>query len=394
MPTESPKAPATSPRRILFVDDEPNILAGLRNALRSERQQWDMDFAVGAREALTKIAEKTFDVVVTDMRMPYMDGATLLGEIRRLQPKAVRIILTGQTERESVMKSVFVAHVFLFKPCEVTLLKRVIERASSLSSLLDSESLRETAGRVDMLPAVPRTYLALNEALTKPNYSVADVAQIIEQDVGLCAKILQMVNAAFFGLPRRITSVGETVAYLGTITIKNLAIALEAFSSAAGSCGLSNEALVALQAHSLLVGQIAKRLCSKDKSQAEEAFLAGVLHEVGWLVRVDPQYEKGDGPPVDRALLGAYLLALWGLSHPITEAVAYHRTPQLIEHTSFELVDMVYVAHHLVGEQTSRKDAELDVEYLSGLGVGETDLEHMRAIARGLLGPTKEPSLP
>ena len=99
---------ANTLKRILFVDDDPNVLVGLRNVLRSKRREWDMVFSIGPEEALAKLAEAPFDVVVSDMRMPRMDGATLLGKVKELQPQAVRMILSGQTELESVMKSVFI----------------------------------------------------------------------------------------------------------------------------------------------------------------------------------------------------------------------------------------------------------------------------------------------
>jgi HD-like signal output (HDOD) protein/CheY-like chemotaxis protein len=384
----TPKPATTSTKkRILFVDDEPNVLAGLRNAFRPQRHQWDMVFALGPEEALAKIAESSFDVVVSDMRMPHMDGATLLREIKQRQPQAVRMILTGQTEQESVMKSVFIAHVFLSKPCEPDFLKRVVDRACSLNELLNSEQLCMAAGRVDMLPAAPKTYIELSEALRRPDCNTKEVAKIIERDVGLCAKILQLVNSAFFGLPRRVVSLEEAVTYLGTITIKNLTMAIEAFSTAKGTCDLSPIDLIALQDHSLLAGQIARSLDMGDKAKAEATFLAGVLHEVGWLVKVEGN-EVTDKKTVDRALLGAYLLGLWGLPHPITEAVAYHRNPRLIDHSTFEIVDAIYIAHHLAAEVTGTPQAELDLDCLGRVGVTKNDLDRMRGIAARLAGKT------
>ena len=344
-----------------------------------------MVFALGPEEALAKIAESSFDVVISDMRMPHMDGATLLREIKQRQPQAVRMILTGQTEQESVMKSVFIAHMFLSKPCEPDFLKRVVERACNLNALLNSEELRAAAGRVDLLPAAPTTYVELNEALTKPNCSVKDVATILESDVGLCAKILQLVNSAFFGLPRKIVSLHEAVTYLGTLTIKNLAMALQAFSSAKDKCDLSDGELTALQDHSLLTGQIAREVDTRDKGKAEEAFLAGLLHEVGWLVKVEGNQIAGKDT-VDRGLLGAYLLGLWGLPHAISEAVAYHRDPHLIAHSTFEIVDAIYIAHHLAAELIGTTRAELDMDYLGRVGVTPSDIERMRGIAARLAG--------
>jgi HD-like signal output (HDOD) protein len=389
MTEASAENPAASIKHVLFVDDDANVLAGLRNVLRGQRREWDMVFALGPEEALAKLAEQTFDVVVSDMRMPQMDGATLLSKVKQLQPKAVRMILTGQTEQESVMRSVFVAHMFLSKPCDPALLKRVVGRACHLNNILNSEELRAAVGKVEMLPAVPRTYVALNGALGRPNCSASDVARIIEGDIGLCAKILQLVNSAFFGLPRKISSVADAVTYIGTVAIRNLALALEAFASAPCACGMSQSELLALQNHSLLAGQIARRIVSQSREQSEEAFLAGILHEVGYLVPVDDRGRVVDSRVVDRSLLGAYLLGLWGLPHTITEAVAYHRDPQLLAHGECELVDAIYLAHHLANElggsmAGESESSRLDLDYLRKVGIGSDRIQELRDAAKGL----------
>jgi HD-like signal output (HDOD) protein len=285
------------------------------------------------------------------------------------------------------MKSVFIAHMFLSKPCDPAFLQNVVDRACRLNTIVNSDELRAIVGTVAMLPSAPQTYIALNEALLLPTCSVVEVARIIEKDIGLCAKLLQLVNSAFFGLPRRISTLGEAVTYLGTATIKNLAMAIEAFSAGSESSGLSAAALLALQAHSLLTGEIARQIEKNDKKRAEEAFLAGMLHEVGWLVRVNEAAAADACLTVDRALLGAYLLGLWGLPHVIMETVAYHREPHLLVHSTFELVDAVYIADHLAVELQGNHAnlAELNLPYLAGIGVDSERLAEMRTLAKMVL---------
>ena len=377
-------------KRILFVDDDPNVLTGLRNVLRTKRREWEMVFAIGPEEALANLAKGPFDVVVSDMRMPGMDGATLLTKVKEIQPWAVRMILSGQTELESAMKSVFVAHVFLSKPCDPVLLQGVIDRACRLNSILRSDELRAIAGKVQMLPSAPKTYVALNSALMAPNCSVATLVQIVERDVGLCAKLLQLVNSAFFGLPKRISSLKDTVTYLGFATIKNLALALETFSAAAEISGLSEAKLIALQDHSLLTAQIAQEVEAKVMKKTEGAFLAGVLHEVGWLLNLANTPGHAPAALAERALLGAYLLGLWGLPHAIIEAVAYHKEPHLVPHSTFELVDVIYIADHLATELRGAGPDEggLDFAYLAGVGMDEAKIAGIQALADKIAGTT------
>jgi len=363
-------------KRILFVDDDASVLAGLRNSLRGRRTEWECIFAHGPEIALKELEGAAFDVVVSDMRMPKIDGAAVLGAAKRWQPKAVRMILSGQTETDSVMKSVFVAHVFLAKPCDPIVLQKTVERSCNLLALLERDELKAALGAVEMLPSAPRSYLELTQVLAKPDTSLKEVAEVIERDLALSAKILQLVNSAFFGLPRKIGSINEAVTYLGTTTIKNLALALETFSNTLHS-GMSTKELDELAHFSLRVGRLCRYLAGKDKARAEEAFLAGLLHSVGRLLPMAKETLIGLDEP-HWPILGAYLLGLWGLPHPIIEAIAFHQRPRLLPHDTFELVDLIHLAHHLAKDDSITSPlAELDKEHLQRLGYGEEKLKEV-----------------
>jgi YesN/AraC family two-component response regulator len=89
-------------KRILFVDDEPRVLQGIQRGLRGMRAEWETEFANSGAEALETMAQAPFDVVITDMRMPGMDGAQLLDLVKARFPRTVRIILSGQSDRETI----------------------------------------------------------------------------------------------------------------------------------------------------------------------------------------------------------------------------------------------------------------------------------------------------
>ena len=166
-------------KRILFVDDDANVLAGLRNSLRGRRAEWACVFALGPEAALKELEGDPFDVVVSDMRMPKLDGAAVLAATKRMQPRAVRMILSGQTELEAIMKSVFVAHVFLAKPCDPVLLQKTVERSCNLMNLLAREDLKAALGAVEMLPSAPQSYMEITQILAKPDSSLVEVAKVI-----------------------------------------------------------------------------------------------------------------------------------------------------------------------------------------------------------------------
>ena len=132
----------THDRRVLFVDDEPNVLSGLRRMLHPMRRQWDMHFAQGGAEALEALAAAPFDIVVADMRMPGIDGAALLAEVSRTHPRIMRIVLSGQANREAVLRGVGAAHQYLSKPCDAEEIRRRLERLFALRDLLANDDLK------------------------------------------------------------------------------------------------------------------------------------------------------------------------------------------------------------------------------------------------------------
>src|SRR3954452_13695845 len=256
-------APATDrseKKRILFVDDEAHVLASLNAALRSRTDEWTMVFAQGGEAALEEIAVKPFDVVVSDMRMPGMSGAELLQLVRQRHPETVRLVLSGHSEFERTLDVAPFAHQFLAKPCRSDELESVIERACELRSLLFDVEAQATVAGVTGLPAAPAAYLRLADALSQPDVCAADVASLIEADIAVFAKVLQLVNSAFFGLGRRITSASEAVAYLGISPLRSLVLSVELLRTFSLPREVEGFSIESLENHSTLVARTAGRL--------------------------------------------------------------------------------------------------------------------------------------
>ncbi|HWW19386.1 MAG TPA: response regulator, partial [Steroidobacteraceae bacterium] len=184
---------------VLFVDDETHVLDGLRRSMHSMRAEWRMRFCTSGTDALQQLSAEPADVVIADMRMPTMDGSQLLAEVKRHYPHAVRFILSGQAERESVIRATRNAHRYLSKPCDAASLRTAIARALSLKALLANDALDEIVGRVDALPTPPTMYVRLRECLRGADTSIEDVVDLIQQDVALTAKVLKLANSGFFG---------------------------------------------------------------------------------------------------------------------------------------------------------------------------------------------------
>jgi HD-like signal output (HDOD) protein len=332
-------------KTILFVDDEPNILAGLKRMLRPMRKIMNFQFAEDAPTALEFMASEDIDVVVSDMRMPGMDGAALLTIVKEQYPHAIRIMLTGQADDEAVMRTIGVVHQFLTKPTDPNDFKQVIKRASALQDLMADERLKQLVSGVGSLPSLPETYAGLQKALQNPDSSLADVAKIIEQDLAMSAKVLQLVNSAFFGLYNHVDSPFRAVNLLGLDTIRALVLGVGVFSEMKSGPSKLFSAK-ALWTHSMTTAAFAKTIAShesNDREMIDHSFIAGLLHDVGKLLlfsRKPEEYEQAiilarETPCTLREAeqkifgachgdIGSYLIGLWGLPGPVVEAIAFH----------------------------------------------------------------------
>ncbi|MEM7447136.1 MAG: response regulator [Myxococcota bacterium] len=375
---------------MLFVDDEVDVLEGLQNRLRSLRTRWRMSFAEGGVQALEQMSAQFFDVIVTDMRMSGMDGAELLSRVQAQFPHTVRIVLSGQTEKEQLLRCLPYAHQFLSKPCEAELIERAVQRSLTLQGTLTDEEIRARIAGIDRLPPLPRLYLELTRILARPEPSLDAIAAKIEEDPSMSARILQIVNSAFFGLARGMNSTRDAVLHLGLNTVCSLVLSTALFDALDHGLTSKEFSLANLQAHSLRVAQVASRLLT-DSEEAKAAFSAAMLQDIGSLIvatTLPEVYEQSldiarsenissyeaemKGYGVTHAEIGGALLALWGLPHPIVEAVTFYHQPHRSEEMRFSVVGAVHVADRLVsedarfqnlGEQALRSSA-FDTEYI------------------------------
>lgn len=383
-------------RRVLFVDDESNVLQGLQRMLHPMRNQWDMVFASSGQEALDLLTQAPFDVIVTDMRMPGMDGAELLDKVMALYPHMVRIVLSGHSDPVMIFRSVKAAHQYLAKPCDAELLVHTVARALALRELLSDQSVQGLISKIGSLPSLPSLYEQMLAELHSPDPSPQRVGEIMARDVAMTAKILQLVNSAFFGLFRQVTHPAEAVRYLGIETVKALVISLHLFSELRPRPlhGFSAEQL---WNHSLHVAWAAKRIAwseSHDPSLSNAAFTAGLLHDTGRLVlatalpdRYGPilrELPEHHGPlwelekerlGTSHAEVGGYLIGIWGLPQEIVEATALHHRPSSGAFSGSRLppVTAVHVADVILS------DVQELGERAEGAGVDE---EHLRALGR------------
>jgi putative nucleotidyltransferase with HDIG domain len=291
--------------------------------------------------------------------------------VRDKYPSVLRIILSGYTELQASIRAVPVAHQFLLKPCDPETLRAGISRATSLGEALDSRMLTSLVGALRDLPSLPRVFTELREALLNPKVSLDQIARIVEKDIAVSAKLLQLVNSAFFGLARDVTDVKTAVSCLGLTVLHDLVITVEVFRSFKANEFVTDKYLEDFHSHAQLSARIAAGISQSTKVNSA-VVLAALLHDVGKLViaertpahfaRVLAQSQE-EGKPfheveesltaISHAEVGAYLLSLWGLPYSLVEAVAHHHHPRRVPQVGVDMILVVYVANILAQERAA-----------------------------------------
>ena len=377
---------------ILFVDDDRNVLEGFQRSLRPMRNEWTMSFAGGGEEALELLSKIPIDVVVSDMKMPGMDGARLLQEIRNKYPQIIRIILSGYSEKETIIKSLGSAHQYLSKPCDPDILKETVQRAVSSKTLLADDELRRKVSQMRSVPSLPQFYSEMMKELEKEEPNIRRIGEIMKKDIGMTAKVLQIVNSAFFGLRQHISDVSQAISFLGLETIQALALGIGVFSQFEKDTQLQRT-LSSLWEHSMAVAMTAKKLAEAENPKiASDAFTAGLLHDIGEVVLVanmpDKMFEiqnliikdKMSSSEAEFKLfetthseIGSYLVGLWGLPHEVVEAVAFHHLPSKFAGHEFSPLSAVHIANVLVRHRhkdlAQTRGRYFDIQHLTDLNL-------------------------
>lgn len=378
-------------RNILFVDDEGSVLKGLQRMLRRFRNEWEMSFVDSGEAALAHLNASPCDVVITDMRMPQMNGRELLSVVREEYPHVVRIVLSGQADIDTVIEAVEPTHQYLSKPCDPDVMRATISRACGLRDLLHDDALRSLVTKIETVPSLPSVYQQLHDALNDPETTVSTVGDIISHDGAMTAKVLKMVNSAYFGIAQNVTSGHQAVAMLGVDMVKTLVLSAGVFSQFS-SAEMSRFSLAEFEEHSQRVGAIAQAItldAGGSKETAACAYTAGLMHDLGKLILMKncaTEYSDVIEQSVEQtrpmgeveqakfgtshAAVGAYLLGIWGLPEDLIRAVGFHHQPSLSGTDGFCPLTAVHVANALDHSHDAVFSCDrIDEDYLQQIGL-------------------------
>ena len=360
---------------VIFVDDESNVLSGLRRMLRSNRREWDMHFAHGAQEALTLVSDLETSVIVSDMKMPDIDGATVLNEISRTKPEVVRLILSGQAEKSKILEVAGVAHQFLSKPCDSDVLRSTICKIFDSQQQLNNPKLKSLVTQISSVPALDENFSELGNAFDSGESAFGKIKSIVSRDIGLSAKVMQMVSTSFFGTPQPKISVLAACDLLGFDLLNQLFFDKGVFQplecETLGKISFSD-----LYKHSYRVAQLAAEIARLNTCSEETIAVtgnAGLFHDIGRLIlaryfpeeysqalqlveqqdiELDVAEQQVFGSP--HTDVGSFLLNLWGISTETVTTVRSFKEPDDPPTHEFNSSTAVFAANQLVNEQFGR----------------------------------------
>jgi HD-like signal output (HDOD) protein len=378
---------------VAFIDDDQRVLDGLRRSMRKE-VDLDCHFYLAGAELLDDFDKKFFDIVITDMRMPVMNGVDVLLAVKERNPSCIRIVLSGYSEDKLIIESLQAAHQYIAKPAALGKIKGCIERTIRVRDFLGNEDLRDSLSNIKSVPVLPEIYTKIMAEIASKNSSLDSIGAIVGKDIALTANILKLVNSAFFALVNHIESAQQGIGILGLDTIKNLAMSSSVFASKNAS-KQSQERIATLNRTGLevgmLVSKLSKILTNIDTKITDEAEMAGMMLGIGELVLLHAVEQDSDTKLLryGHEEVGSYLLGIWGLPFPLVEALRWHKNPSEsgVTHISpLVIVHAAWAMHTLcsISGEVDLESGIIDDVYLINI-VGENTLLEWKSIAQEML---------
>ncbi len=329
---------------ILFVDDDPMLLASTRRRFASLADDWELHFAESGQMAL-EISDRVMPTaVVTDMRMPDMDGAVLLTEIQRRVPDSIRIILSGQTNGEELAQAHVVAHTILRKPCETETICNLLRQCFSMRQRLANPTIRKLIASNASIPASPTAISEILVLLRAPEMSIDHLTMVIRSDLGLYAYIIKLINSSHYGMRSRIHDIDQAIMLLGVSALRAIFCGLKLANSL--SPKIEEHLCADVFDGGMRLAHRVLRLANhhgKSKLFADDCYIAALFQDFGQLVFAacfGNEYTqllaraKASGESLSKleqvayqcthAVAGAYLLTLWSFSPQIVECICQH----------------------------------------------------------------------
>ncbi len=375
--------------RILFVDDDKKVLSSLRRLFYYKKNEWKMDFVSSGEEALEKINDIEYDVIISDMHMPKIDGAMLLEKVQIISPYTLRFILSGYSDIDLVKKTLKPAHKFFHKPCPKDKLENMINRVIFLRKLLPEKSIRNKINQLGVLPCHPLIYAMLVEALSRSD--LKEFKDSLYHDVCMFLNLFKIIMNSFFMEVKGVSSFFKLLHNIDFSILEKIFLSQDIFLDY-GDFVFNDFSINEIWRHSRIVAYLSKTIAEityRDYNFIEDCFVAGLLHDVGIFIMIllfkeryleflkknfyssDFEKKELDEFKCSHALVGAYLVGIWGANINIVDTIAFHARPSLLKRKSISPISVVHFAsiYDVKNLNPIAKDIDIniDIKHYNGI---------------------------
>jgi HD-like signal output (HDOD) protein/CheY-like chemotaxis protein len=377
------------------VDDERAILNSLRRLF--EEADFDVYTAISGQEALVLLEENTVDVVLSDMRMPEMDGYTLLLEIRNKYPCILRTIISGYTEEKTMLKAILkgAATKYFVKPWSNEELLEQINQMLKTQEVLYSKRILNYLNPINELPTLRSSFATVINMIESES-NIDDIVNEIGRDPAISTMLLHVANSAMYGV--KTGSIKQAVIYLGLNNLKTLMYSMSIINTTNKSKEEKNY-IESIWEHSMLTNKIMHAIYHNllNRKVPEEGYSVGLVHNIGLVILVTYNFTecvicaqkieyKGCHSSdieleqfcVTHEEMGAYLIQWWNLPYVYVESALYHHHPESTSIINKELVNVVHIAQYAAWKILDNGiTVELNKEALHKLNISEEELLSM-----------------
>ena len=341
---------------IVFVDDEKNILTSLNRMLFTLRPKFNFTFFDSPHAALEHFRSHEVDILITDMKMPLMNGLQVLKQVEIISPKTIRVILSGQVDEEIFEESLKVAHRFYSKPLKADELKRNLLLLKDLADLDNNRKITEIISISQKIPTMPSLYKTIQGELQEKHPSINKIAEIIKIDISMTVKILRIVNSSFFGIKNKVTDVKMAISFLGIEKVKSLILAISLFEENVFRHN-TDKKIKAIWNSSLMMATASKvisKYLELDQAAQDEIFLSSLIQDIGKIIlyeNFEDEMEDIDSSAdpekhvlelqtfgANHCQIGSYLLKIWNFSESITHSVLNHHNESIERNTALKIM--------------------------------------------------------
>jgi len=369
------------------------------------------DFSISqtllSSDAKQLLKQQKFDAVIINSDLPDENGLQLTKSIYNNYPDIIRFFILNENQHDLIIQTVGLVHQYFIDPVESNYIYKSLNNSLKLKSKLHNKVVKDRLNSIKSLPSPPKIYNQIISELQSDEPSILNISQIINKDIAITTKLLQLVNSAFFGLKIRLENLQQVISYLGLDTVKSIVFSTGLFGQF-NSPQIGNISIESIYNRSVNTGAKARLIAHTfglNKKVTDNALLAGLLHNVGDLLMLaefrdelkksivlakEKSIKSNDAIEevigTNASTLGAYLLSLWGLPDSIVESVALHDCPTECPHPTLNTLAAVHLGYALESDENNNvvndDNSLIDINYVDQLGI-KNQIASLRGFTAG-----------